>query len=88
MRAPVRIRLHGALRVASERPPARPRERLPPPLTLSRARVLRLAASAAARAFGCALQVASLYFFLITGTVGFAAAYTFVWQIYGAVKVD
>jgi hypothetical protein len=37
---------------------------------------------------GLRAQVASLYFFLITGTVGFAAAYVFVWQIYGAVKVD
>lgn len=34
------------------------------------------------------MAVASLYFALMTGTVGFGAAYTFVWQIYGAVKVD
>jgi len=34
------------------------------------------------------MAVASLCFFLTTGTVGFFAAYTFVWQIYGAVKVD
>ena len=34
------------------------------------------------------MAIASLYFFLMTGTVGFGSAYTFVWQIYGAVKVD
>ncbi|KAG8463102.1 hypothetical protein KFE25_011099 [Diacronema lutheri] len=34
------------------------------------------------------MAVASLYFFLVTGTAGFIAAYTFVWLIYGAVKVD
>jgi len=34
------------------------------------------------------MGVASLYFFLLTGTVGFGSAYIFVWQIYGAVKVD
>jgi transmembrane 9 superfamily protein 2/4 len=34
------------------------------------------------------MAVASLYLFLLTGTVGFGAAYTFVWRIYGAVKVD
>ena len=34
------------------------------------------------------MAIASLCFFLTTGTVGFFAAYTFVWRIYGAVKVD
>ena len=32
--------------------------------------------------------VFAMLFFLITGTIGFYSCYTFVWAIYGAIKVD
>ena len=34
------------------------------------------------------MALASLLFFLITGTVGFLACWWFVWTIFGSVKVD
>ena len=34
------------------------------------------------------MGIMSLLFFLITGTIGFLACWSFVWTIYGAVKVD
>jgi len=34
------------------------------------------------------MSMASLMFFVLTGTIGYIAAYWFVWKIYDAVKVD
>ena len=34
------------------------------------------------------MMLASLLFFLVTGTVGFLSAWAFVHVIYGAIKVD
>merc|ERR1712070_444928 len=34
------------------------------------------------------MSMASLMFFVLTGTIGYVAAYWFVWKIYDAVKVD
>merc|ERR1712146_130033 len=34
------------------------------------------------------MSMASLSFFVLTGTIGYIAAYCFVWKIYDAVKVD